>query len=238
LPSLGWTCALLGLLAALPVVSVFGVRIVSAHAPLESLGEIVQLFRVNGRLAWPLHYFLLLLILGALRRFERRPVVLALVMGTAFVLEAAEPRASPPWPDGPLPQPHRIEAWRGAAEGADHLVLVPPYLQDGARVYCGGSRPNDSWVVPALMAARLGLSFNSGYVARLDRDAALEACRAVSVESIAQEPDSRTLYAVRGKAVRRLASLSKRLTCRPAGSTLSLCRAVGGAGRQGDLDGE
>jgi hypothetical protein len=150
----------------------------------------VEPFRSSGRFVWPLYY---LLSLGAALALLRLPQVQAAssLLGLVVVLQVldldlgggqrAEQEVS--WNAAPSP------ALEAAAKGRKHLVLYPPQSYDSSGRGCrAGPRDFHRW---AYRAYRLGLTFNSGYVARLDDERAQKYCLGLDDEIRAGrlEPD-------------------------------------------------
>lgn len=141
--------------------------------PIKS--PLLATFRASGRFVWLSYY---LIVLGAvvftLRRF-RAPVALALLI-LAFAAHAwdfagtrkydANLRSGFGWPkpEQTLTDPR----WDELAAGRKHVTLVPPNS-------CG-VQPG-SYLPFQLLAARHGMSLNSGYVNRWDPKAENEYCR-------------------------------------------------------------
>lgn len=141
--------------------------------PIKS--PILATFRASGRFVWLSYY---LIVLGAVvftvRRF-RAPVALSLLV-VAFAVHAwdfsgtrehdANLRSGFGWP-----KPEQIltdPRWDELAAGRKHVTLVPPSS-------CG-EQPG-SYLPFQLLAARHGMSLNSGYVNRWDPRAESEYCQ-------------------------------------------------------------
>jgi len=79
-------------------------------------------------------------------------------------------------------------------------------------------------VEPALIAARHGWSFNSGYLARADEEVAAAACAASELESILAAPRPDTLYLVSTRQARRLLQRGGGFRCERVSRKDRLCR--------------
>ncbi|AKQ63861.1 hypothetical protein A176_000773 [Myxococcus hansupus] len=153
----------------------------------------VEPFRSSGRFVWPLYYLLALgsaLVLIRLPRPSVAPSLLALtVVLQGFDVNLGRGRQGqegPAWTTAPS------EALREAAEGRKHLVLYPPQIHDGSGRGCrAGPREFPLW---AYRAYRLGLTFNSGYVARLDDSRAQSYCLGLDDDVRAGRLDPDTVY--------------------------------------------
>lgn len=183
----------------------------------EPLAPLTATFRASGRFIWVAHYVvaagaiaLLIRIWGAGDGFDKltlngspvqpehvqgplsMPIVPFVLLLIALVVQ---------WVDFDWKGAHvfrrggfpvlSAEAWQQAASDYDHLVLVPPQVVY-APAPCGGELPGASWVLFGELAARLGFTINSGYVARYDATELVGSCKATlaQVESGALDPSS------------------------------------------------
>jgi hypothetical protein len=185
----------------------------------EPLGKI---FRSPGRFIWPLHYALLAAaVAGALRLLRGHP---RLAMGALLLslcvqaLEVPEDRVRGAlFKPELLPLPGGTATWALATGHYRHVVLLPPVMVDGAGHGC---QPDDttfstSESLPfAWQAWQAGMTFNSGYVARLDEPrihAACEEAKRVLREGRVEED---TLYVVHASAAARFREdTAGRATC-------------------------
>ncbi|NMO23607.1 hypothetical protein HG543_53480, partial [Pyxidicoccus fallax] len=153
----------------------------------------VEAFRASGRFVWPLYYLLLLGSALALLRLPRPAAVPVLLAGalTLQVLDVnlgtgQQANEGGRWNSRPS------EALRVAAQGRKHLVLYPPQSHDGSGRGCrAGPMDFHRW---AYRAYRLGLTFNSGYVARLDDSRAQAYCLGLDADVRAGRLDPETVY--------------------------------------------
>nr|AHE14573.1 putative membrane protein [uncultured bacterium] len=152
-----------------------------------------EAFRSSGRFVWPLYY---LLVLGAALTLLRLPRVQAAssLLGLVLVLqvldlnlgEGRQSQHEVRWNSPPSP------AMEAAAKGRKHLVLYPPQSYDSSGRGCRAGPQNfHHW---AYRAYRLGLTFNSGYVARLDDARAQKYCLGLDDEIRAGRLDPDIVY--------------------------------------------
>ncbi|GMU67422.1 MAG: hypothetical protein AMXMBFR36_36960 [Acidobacteriota bacterium] len=215
--------------AIVPRVSLLGYPIVDLSQPLHLLSPIFHLLRANGRLIWPLHLFLALTFVLLLRRLEVRRGVVTSLLGFALVLQIMD---SPDWPWDRAPgaelRPSQVAARLSSisvpTDGVLHLAAVPAYLQSGAGIHCGESGMSDAWVVPALIAAQRGWSFNSGYVARLDESQVKRACNSSKFVNIRKAARTDSLYMVSHRQARALEKVFVGVICERIGRNEQLCR--------------
>ncbi|QSQ25931.1 hypothetical protein JY651_13785 [Pyxidicoccus parkwayensis] len=153
----------------------------------------VEPFRSSGRFVWPLYYVLALGSVLALIRLPR-PAVAPSLLALALALQVfdvnlgqgQQSREGSTWNTQPS------EALRAAAVGRKHLVLYPPQMHDGSGRGCrAGPMDFHRW---AYRAYRLGLTFNSGYVARLDDSRAQPYCLGLDDDIRSGRLDPETIY--------------------------------------------
>ena len=211
-------CALLAVMATLPIVRWKGATVVDlTHTPfgLVWLGE---KFRTNGRFVWPA-VWLLVMVTGAVVVAWRRWVgVAAIVVAVTVQLMSTTPE--------------RIEATsstmyhqiydalrREQAAGATRVEMQPPWVVYG----CSpgkGSRFADS--APILLAAAVtGMSVNSGYPGRPPVEAIQRICVDEAANFRAGRFRQDTVY-VRPRQLLAVAGL----VCRTASRDFVVCRAA------------
>jgi len=206
----GWralwiACAVLAAIAALPKVRIFGFEVLSARAFTSLLEVPLGPFRANGRLIWPLHALLLVSAVSWLRPLEAKKArSLTLLLAFALVAQAAEPHLWNAWASPASDLDRRVGELSRRLPAAGRVRLLPPFLRDGDEVFCGGTSDGDAWVAAACLAARLGASFDSGYVARLDDEVARATCAdgAARLAGLRLEPG--TIHVVRPRLARIL----------------------------------
>lgn len=218
----------LAALAVVPRILAGGRTLVDLSRVLSPVEPFFDLVRANGRLVWPLYLLTALGIPLAWRRWAQRAVPIGAALGLALALQVAE---APRWPWGRVGIEKRaagaavrLERLSAEAEGVHRLALVPAYLLSGAGFHCGRERQADGWVEPALIAARRGWSFNSGYLARADEEAAAAACAASELEAIRAAPSADTLYLVSTRQARRLEQRGAGFRCERLSRSDRLCR--------------
>jgi len=200
--------SVLGLLAVVPHVTVGGHSILDLSRALSRFELIFSWIRANGRLIWPLHLMAMLAAVLSLRNFEGRKIGLALVLvgGIGLQIVDSSPRL---WAKRENDEsPSRLAAALSADSvmhrDVQEFALVPAYLQSGSGIHCGGNRVSDRWIEPALIAARRGWRFNSGYLARIDLIEAERACAASTVEAVLETAQRDRLFLVTARQARTL----------------------------------
>jgi hypothetical protein len=198
----------LALLSVLPIVAIAGHRIVDLSQELSDLQPLFLWFRANGRWIWPLHLLATLGAVLSLRQLSVGRMLFAALLLAGLGLQVLE-RSPRGWEErGRRVSPSALAASLESASLADpeirELALVPAYLQSGAAVHCGGDRVSDRWVEPALIAARRGWRFNSGYLARVDPAKAADACESSTIRAHRAKPVSSRLLVVPVRQARAL----------------------------------
>lgn len=163
-------------------ISLGGKVLLNLEAVYRPVLRLVEPFRSSGRFIWPLNYALvtaaLALVLGAWRR---RPWVATVLVALAVGVQAYEllPKVREERFQGLNWNGLRSGEWQRLGGGYQHLVLYPPQLHDGNGRGCpvpGGAPFSPMF---AYLAARLGLTFNSAYLARVDEASAQAYCAAL-----------------------------------------------------------
>ncbi len=141
---------------------------------------ITSTFRVSGRFVWPLAYCATLgaLTLAVGRLGPRtRAVVLALAVALQFA-ELSPLHRGPNRRAGPIEwNTLKDDVWQTLGQRYDSLVLVPPQIL-GRRTWPLAYR-HDHYVPFAFLAATHGMTCNSGFVARVPRDAVTRSCQSL-----------------------------------------------------------
>lgn len=196
--------AALALLGTLPRIEILGREIVDVSALSAPVESVLGVFRANGRFLWPLHFLIAIAAIRAVDRRLRRPVLVLLVLAPAAVVQALEPELPERAERGAIATPQEAESWRSQGARARRAEMVPPHLRDGVSVLCGPVHDPDAWVRPAFLSAAGGMTFNSGYVARLDAQRAHRVCAESSDRFAAGRFDPGAVYLVRPGRGRRL----------------------------------
>jgi hypothetical protein len=199
LPALA-PAALLALFSLSGTVTVAGERVASIAA-YAAVSGITGTFRACGRFIWSLHY---LAVVGAIAAvvvaWRDRPRIPALLLGAALAIQIAD--VSPPWPFRPAGASDAppSEIWELARGQYKHVALVPPFLFTGggpaAPEACPMAWPVDAHVPFAHAAYRIGATFNSAYLARIDPPRAAQACRDLDASVVRGALDAETIYVV------------------------------------------
>jgi hypothetical protein len=178
-------------------------RITFAGSPVltlrwdELVPPIVAALRSSGRFIWALHYALLFgaiaVVVVALRA---RPHIATAALAAAVALQVIDVR---PPANAQLPSSDRRSsspAWAHATGLYQHVVMYPPVLIDGSGAVapesCGGLFWNGyAWL--GTIAARIGATYNSAYLARAD-PAIAAACETRRAELLRGELEPATIY--------------------------------------------
>jgi hypothetical protein len=187
---------LLSLFALSSVVRAAGREVLDLRAPYRPLAGVVGPFRSSGRFIWPLYYAVLGGALVALPRLVRRPGTAVALLSVALALQVTDlaPRARA--------AQFRETAWRPRdarwplARGAyDHLALAPAQVTGGGPA-CWGRAWGETqpWIPLGYEAYALGMTINSGYVARGAHARFAPACHEVDLDVAERRLDPRTIY--------------------------------------------
>ena len=173
--------------------------VVRATEPV--LAPLAHAFRAPGRFIWPLHYLLILgVIAGLLWVLRERPARAAIALALAVGLQAAELPAEAccrsRFASHVAPTPGGEDTWTLAAGTYAHLALFPARREDGAGRGCGRMFAPEALPLYAGLAWRHGMTFNSGYVSRLDEARTLEACAREEADVVAGRVAPDTVYVV------------------------------------------
>ncbi|QRN98240.1 hypothetical protein JRI60_03990 [Archangium violaceum] len=183
------------------------------------LAPLARVFRSSGRFIWPLHYLLILgAIAGLLRVLRNRPAWAAAALGLAVVLQGAEVPAQDccraRFTPHVRPVPGGDATWALAKGTYQHLALYPATRVDGAGRGCPGLFTNSELLPYAWQAWLNGMTFNSGYVARLDAPATLATCEREEADVQAGRLSPDTLYVVHAQVAESfLASTAGHAAC-------------------------
>jgi hypothetical protein len=185
-------CVLLAMLAQGSNVRLGGQEILNLGSLYEHVQTVVYAFRSTGRFIWPLHYFFVAVALGGTAAvFRRHPRVLGVVLFVALMVQIADTNAQPArdrfvWSDFKKPT---SATWNLAKGDYDHIAIYPPLIY---RSLCGVEFDDFYVYRLSYVAYRLGLTINSGYVARYSIQLD-EICR-TSDKVPERGPDARTIY--------------------------------------------
>jgi hypothetical protein len=200
-------CLLMGLFSLSSAVQLAQVRVLSYRALFEGVGApIAQTFRSPGRFIWPLHYLVILgAIAGLLRVLRHRPGWAAGALGLAVALQGLEMPAElccgSRFAPEMRPLPGGSATWNLATGDYQHVVLYPPLMVDGAGRGCTTPSFEPPEAAPYAWQAYLsGMTFNSGYVSRVDAPRVQAYCEQLT-QDLQQgrfRPDS--IYVIHPKA--------------------------------------
>jgi len=207
-PLLG-ACLLLAFFAWSSRVQAGGVTLISYQRIAEVvLAPLVKAFRSSGRFIWPLHYLAILAaIAGLLRLLKQRPAWATAALGLAVVLQASEVTAEDccrsRFISRVQPVPGGESTWALATGTYQHLALYPAMRVDGAGRGCAGLFGNHEVLPYAWQAYQRGMTFNSGYVARLDEPSTLATCQREEDAIQAGRLAADTIYVVHAQVASR-----------------------------------
>lgn len=200
--------ALLGVLALSDVVQ-SGARELLRVPAYDLVPAVGANLRSSGRFVWPLHYLATLAAVGAVvTALRARPRLATGVLLGALALQAADVRPAVARSfDESGDRPADPAPWAAAASsGYRHLSLIPPQLMDGAGPVAPeacGDRPlwaPDHWAWIGALAARSGLTTNSGYLARVDVAGFERSCLQESGAILAGRLEPSTIYVIHPSA--------------------------------------
>ncbi len=197
-----WPAALVALAFAFfalgPAAKLGRVELFSLTGMYAHLDAITGPFRSAGRFVWVLHYGVIVASLVViLCAWRARPQLAAIAVVGACFLQLLDFDFRPgnlfrrPQIDAGL----RASVWSELGREYRHLALVPPQIAWTGGP-CEGELPGHVRWPFAYLAYRQGMTFNGGYVARMNRDAVLGACASLNESVRRGELDPSTLYVV------------------------------------------
>lgn len=150
------------------------------------LTGLASTLRSSGRMFWPVYYSLYLLPFILLRKISRFAIPIALL---AIVIQFYDL--------GPFLRSHRLHSkpvetilksplWEELLEGKSNISFVPAQVE------------NDDYLPFAFLAAERGMSFNTGYFARVDVEQRLRKSDSLRRDVANGDLDPNTLYIMRG----------------------------------------
>jgi hypothetical protein len=202
---------LLGVFALSSVVRAAGRDVLDLRGPYRPLLSVVGPFRSSGRFIWPLYYAVLGGALAILPRLVRRPGTAAALLWGALALQlvdlAPHARGAEFQERAWRPVDPR---WRLARGAYDHLALVPAQVLGGG-ILCAGKAWGETqpWASLGYEAYVLGLTINSGYVARGANGQFEPTCRELAADVAAGRLDRRTIYVLHASQLGLVAAHSE-----------------------------
>jgi hypothetical protein len=190
-------CALMASFSLSNVVRAGGHKVIGLGHFYRLLGGLVGPFRSSGRFIWPFYYLAVAASVIALLKLARnRPRLATFALAAAVGLQLVDlaPRALAREFE-PRPWRPRSPTWLLARGRYDHLALVPPQVV-GIWGPCRGMvyGDDDHWIPLAYEAYALGMTVNSGYVARGAGEIIGPPCVALEKEIDSGILRERTLY--------------------------------------------
>jgi len=195
-----WTAVILAIYSLSSHITL-GEEIVAHVRKLYRVFEPVpSLFRASGRFIWPLHYLALLFGVWGVSRLSPRLVrqnAATAILAIAVIVQAADFRMPAHWFAERNPRQAPLEEFQPARGHYSHLVLYPPQM-----AYRCDNGPVDEERVfrYALLAYRLGLTYNSGTFARASWENVQSQCKKLDQDVEAGQFDSRTIFVVESKS--------------------------------------
>jgi Family of unknown function (DUF6311) len=187
LTSLTTCCLLFALYALSSPVTMAGVPLLTLEAVYRPFADLADAFRASGRFIWPLHYLVMIGGIGLwIRAVRHSRLMLSLTLAIALAVQLADAHAAAMDIRKyiarfriDVPNLSAMTGWKQAAGAYDHLVLYPPQVWAGTYQGCvtldyTGAYPSAEvyfmkYFAPlTYYAYRLTLTFNSGYVARIN----------------------------------------------------------------------
>ena len=198
-------CAVLAAFAASDQVRVGGTLVLDLRRLYGPLAGALGPFRSSGRFVWPLYYLVLAAaVLGTLR-LVRRPAVATALLAAAVALQLAD--LARPARDRFFHERSwrpRDARWALAAGRYQHLALVPPQVVGLSGPCRGLVYEGEPWAPLAYEAYVLGMTVNSGYVARGAGERISPPCAELMREVEAGDVRPDTVYVAHGSALPQL----------------------------------
>jgi hypothetical protein len=200
----------LAICVALLAVFALSSRVTLLGKPILTLGQvyrpfldIIAPFRTSGRFIWPLHYLCITAIVAVWIAYcESHRIVTYVVLISIITIQILDSKdLFLRWYQGfhqrQQPLTLRVEDWQQARGLYKHMVLYPPQILGGTLPGCvmPGFEP-DFYVPLAYQAYRLGVTFNSGYFARVDEKKGRQYCQDLHKQIQAGEFARDTIYVI------------------------------------------
>jgi hypothetical protein len=228
---LATACLLLAMLAASSSVRYGGRELLNIGWVYEKVQIIVYAFRSTGRFIWPLHYLCIAFALaGTAAVFRRRPVALGVILLLALVIQVDDTNALSSqdrfrWSAFERP---KSTVWNLLNGDYEHVAIYPPQIYGSL---CGVDFDDHYVYRLSYIAYRLGLTINSGYVARYSTR--LDEICGASDRIAERGADPRTVYILtRGHEMPRdtvvCGPIDGFVACVAAGRSTPFSRALAG----------
>ena len=194
---LGVASALLAVFALSPIVRFGGADFIHLEWLYKDFLFVVQAFRSSGRFIWPLHYLAITFALGVMgAALRNHPIGGRVLLGLTLAVQIADLRTKPSrdrFQSSAFVAPS-APAWNLARGDYDHVAIYPPQIYTSG---CGAVFDERYVYQLGHVAYRLGLTINSGYMARLNLKDIKAHCRTFNDDVAAGRLDDRTLYVPR-----------------------------------------
>ncbi|MBX3227231.1 MAG: hypothetical protein KIT84_35155 [Labilithrix sp.] len=156
------------------------------------LSSILSPLRSSGRFVWTFSYVALLVAIAiVVRAFSARPAIAAAIMAVALALQIVDAQPDhvrPKFASKPSGAPYAA-GWESARGDYRHLALYPMEIWRACTPW-----DEDLSIRYAYRAYLSGLTFNSGYFARINRAAAKRACAELTRDVESGRLDAATIY--------------------------------------------
>jgi Family of unknown function (DUF6311) len=200
---IGICVALLAVFALSSRVTLAGRPILTLEQFYRPLMEIIAPFRTSGRFIWPLHYLYITAIIAiwiSYSRSYRYILYTILLFGLVIqIIDFREPFLRWYFDYHQRKQPFVLQVgdWKRASGLYKHMVLYPPQILGGTLPGCimPGFEP-DYYVPLAYRAYRLNVTFNSGYVSRIEESKGRRYCKELHDKIKEGKFESDTIYVV------------------------------------------
>jgi hypothetical protein len=224
-PGLGFpvgACVLLFIYALSVEVKFAGTEVATLGHLYGPLKPFIQPFRSSGRFVWPLSYLMLTFgIWGVTRLFGREDTRKATAaMAIVVALQAGDLRVDRWWLTHTSPMNLMLMPFEPSRGHYKHLALAPAQVM-GA---CGDKYDEDYVYRFMLLAHRLGLTFNSGIYARLDKEQVHAACEAQNRSVTEATLDPETIYIPSAKEMERFKTSGKAVCSKWDGNWICVSR--------------
>jgi Family of unknown function (DUF6311) len=212
---LGICCMVLAVYSLSSKLTIAGTPVLVVEVLYRPAMNIVDIFRVSGRFIWPLHY---LIITGAVhlwvQQFQFSRLISSIVLAAVVIIQLLDANPSAiavrkhtnRFRQEMSKHLHKLDL-EPASGLYQHMVLYPPLLWGGGFYGCVDLDFRDNYshvelyylryIVPlAYHAYKSNLTFNSGYVARIDKERAQKYCETLERQISEGDIKGNTIYIV------------------------------------------
>jgi Family of unknown function (DUF6311) len=196
-------CTVLAVFGLSAKIRIAGKLILDVGLLYQPLAPLISSIRGSGRFIWPFHYLGIMGVIALWTRYRPPPqrflyaafiiaVLIQLVDGHTPLMR---------WHFNDIQEPHptlvEMDSWAQVAEGYEHLALYPvPMFDAGWRGCATQEYAMTDYVSLGYKAYRLTLTFNGGYVARIDMQRMQQYCAELEREIQDGQLRDRSIYLV------------------------------------------